>query len=45
VEIAKHYERREKNPRAALEATLEALAIAESVELRRREERLRRRVG
>ena len=44
VEIAKHYERREKNPAAALDATLEALGIAEGVALRRREKRLRARL-
>jgi uncharacterized protein YprB with RNaseH-like and TPR domain len=45
VEMAKHYERREKNPAAALEATREALALADSPELRKREERLRNRVA
>ena len=42
VELAKHYERREKNYAAALEATLEALSFGESPGLRSREVRLRK---
>ncbi|HEX3879938.1 MAG TPA: ribonuclease H-like domain-containing protein, partial [Bryobacteraceae bacterium] len=44
VELAKHHERRAKNYAAALEFTLQALAIGESPGLRRREERLRARL-
>ncbi len=44
VELAKHYERREKNYAAALEATLEAIMIGENPGLRSREARLRKRV-
>ena len=44
VELAKHYERREKNYAAALEATLEALSFGESPGLRSREVRLRKRI-
>jgi uncharacterized protein YprB with RNaseH-like and TPR domain len=43
VELAKHYERRERNPGAALEATLAALAIEDTVALRRRETRVRKK--
>lgn len=44
VELAKHYERRQKNYAAALEATLEALSFGDSPGLRSREVRLRKRV-
>jgi uncharacterized protein len=44
VELAKHYERREKNYAAALETTLDAIAIGESPGLRSREVRLRKRI-
>ena len=44
VELAKHYERREKDYAAALEATLEALAMGENSGLRKREVRLRKRI-
>ena len=43
-ELAKHYEHREKNYARALELTCAALNDDASPELRRREERLRRRV-
>jgi uncharacterized protein YprB with RNaseH-like and TPR domain len=42
--LAKHYEHRERNYSMALEFTLHALAIAESPQGRRREERLRKRL-
>ena len=45
VELAKYYERREKNYTAALDATLQAIAIDENPGLRRREARLRKRVA
>lgn len=45
VELAKHYERREKNLAAALEVTLAAIAMEDSAALRRREQRLRVRLG
>jgi uncharacterized protein len=44
VELAKHHERRAKNYAAALETTLEALSFGESLALRSREMRLRRRL-
>ena len=44
VELAKHHERREKNYAAALEATLAAIDIGDTPELRRREQRLRARL-
>jgi uncharacterized protein len=44
VELAKHYERREKNYAVALAFTIEARAIAGSAALGRREERLRNRL-
>lgn len=45
VELAKHYERREKNLPAAFGATLQALAFGETAALHRREARLRKRMG
>jgi hypothetical protein len=45
VELAKHYERREKNYAAALDVTLEALSFGESLALRGREMRLRKRLA
>jgi uncharacterized protein YprB with RNaseH-like and TPR domain len=45
VELAKHYERRDKNYAAALDVTLEALSFGESSGLRRRELRLRKRLA
>ena len=42
--LAKHYEHRERNYAMALDLTLSALAIAESPQCRRREERLRKRM-
>ena len=42
--LAKYYEHRERNYAMALEFTLGALAIADSPQCRRREERLRRRL-
>jgi uncharacterized protein YprB with RNaseH-like and TPR domain len=45
VELAKHYERREKNFSAALEATTAALALREDPQLRRREQRLHARLA
>src|SRR4051794_28145084 len=42
--LAKHYEHRERNYAMALELTLSALAVAESAQCRRREERLRKRL-
>ena len=43
-ELAKHYEHRERNYAMALEMTRSALAIADTPEIRRREERLKARV-
>lgn len=45
VELAKHSERREKNYAAALELTIQALGLFETLDLRRREARLRNRVA
>jgi uncharacterized protein YprB with RNaseH-like and TPR domain len=45
VELAKHYERREKNFSAALEATTAALALGEDPQLRRRAQRLHARLA
>jgi uncharacterized protein YprB with RNaseH-like and TPR domain len=45
VELAKHYERREKNYTAALEFTLLALGLFEHPGLQRREARLRKRLA
>jgi hypothetical protein len=42
-ELAKHYEHRERNPVMALEMTRAALELADSPELRKREERLKKR--
>lgn len=44
-ELAKHYEHKERDYALALETTHRALALLESPELRRREERLRRRLS
>jgi uncharacterized protein len=44
-ELAKHYEHRERNYGMALEMTRAALAAGDSATLRRREERLKGRVG
>jgi len=44
VELAKYYEHRERNYSMALEMTRSALALSESPELRRREQRLRQRL-
>ena len=44
VELAKHYERRERDYATALEMTRKALALADSPEIRRREQRLTRRL-
>ncbi len=44
AELAKHYEHREKNYAMALEMTRSALAIEDTPEIRRREERLKLRV-
>jgi uncharacterized protein len=44
-ELAKHYERGEGNYELALEMTHQALALADTVALRRREERLARRIA
>jgi uncharacterized protein YprB with RNaseH-like and TPR domain len=44
-ELAKHYEHREKNPARALEMTRSAREHADSAELRRREERLKKRLA
>ena len=44
-ELAKHFEHREKDQVRALELTREALQYEDSPELRRREQRLRRRLG
>ena len=43
--LAKHYEHRERNYAMALEMVREALALGETPELRRREERLKQRMG
>jgi len=42
--LAKHYEHRERNYAMALELTRSALAIADTPQARRREERLRKRL-
>ena len=39
-ELAKHYEHRERNYAMALEMTRQALAVADTPEIRRREQRL-----
>ncbi|HEY1497247.1 MAG TPA: ribonuclease H-like domain-containing protein [Candidatus Solibacter sp.] len=44
AELAKHYEHREKNYAMALEMTLSALAIEDTPEIRRREQRLKLRI-
>jgi hypothetical protein len=44
-ELAKHYEHREKNYTMALEMTRSALALEDTPEIRRREERLKVRVA
>jgi uncharacterized protein YprB with RNaseH-like and TPR domain len=44
-ELAKHYEHRDKNPTLALEMTRSAREHADSAELRRREERLKKRLA
>lgn len=44
-ELAKHFEHREKDYERALELVREAIAVADSVELRQREARLERRVS
>jgi hypothetical protein len=44
-ELAKHYEHRERNYAMALEMTRSARAIADSPEIRRREERLKARIA
>ena len=44
-ELAKHYEHREKNPALALQMTRSAREHADSAELRRREERLKKRLA
>ena len=43
-ELAKHYEHREKNYGMALEMTRSALAIEDTPEIRRREQRLKTRI-
>ncbi len=43
--LARHYERGERDYRRALEMTLAALGVSESAPLRRREARLRKRIG
>jgi uncharacterized protein YprB with RNaseH-like and TPR domain len=45
AELAKHYEHREKNYAMALEMTLSALAIEDTPEIRRREQRLKLRLS
>lgn len=45
VELAKHYEHRERNYAMALEMTRGALDLEDSAEVRRREERLKRRLA
>ena len=44
-ELAKHYEHRARNYAAALEMTSRALAIEDTPQMRRREERLKVRVA
>jgi len=44
-ELAKYYEHQEKNPSMALEMTAAALDLADTPELRRREDRLKRRLS
>jgi hypothetical protein len=44
AELAKHYEHREKNYVMALEMTRSAIAIEDTPEIRRREQRLRTRI-
>jgi hypothetical protein len=44
-ELAKHYEHRERNYAMAMEMTLDALKLEESEELRKRRERLERRLA
>jgi tetratricopeptide (TPR) repeat protein len=44
-ELAKHYEHRERNYSMALEMTRSALGIDDTVELRKRETRLERRIS
>jgi hypothetical protein len=44
-ELAKHYEHRERNYAMALEMTRSAMAIGDSPEIRRREERLKARIA
>ena len=44
-ELAKRYERRERNFAMALEMTRKAITLEDSPELRRREERLKNRIG
>jgi uncharacterized protein YprB with RNaseH-like and TPR domain len=44
-ELAKHYEHRERNYAMALEMTRGALAIADTPQIRRREERLKTKIG
>jgi uncharacterized protein YprB with RNaseH-like and TPR domain len=44
-ELAKHYEHRERNYAMAMEMTRSALALADTPGIRRREERLRRRLS
>src|SRR4029079_11868359 len=43
--LAKHYEHRERNYAMALEMTRSAMALEDTPEIRRREERLRNRLG
>ena len=43
-ELAKHYEHRERNYAMALEMTCNALALEDTPEIRRREQRLRSRL-
>lgn len=45
VSLAKHYERTSRDYQRALDMTLQALEIAEKEEFRRREARLRRKLG
>ena len=44
-ELAKHYEHRERNYARALEATRSVMALADTPQIRRREERLKRRLA
>src|SRR5262249_9267774 len=44
-ELAKHYEHREKNYAMALDMTLQALALEDTPEIRRRETRLKARIS